>query len=187
MATTKKAAKKATTGGAAKKTGPRRRPTSRREISVRMYDVGFGDAFLLQIPDGNAVRRVLFDCGSIEASAAGGPMKGCVERIVRDVTDPDGVARIDVVVATHRHRDHVSGFDNAAWADVEVKEVWMPWTEHPTDKEARRIRELQSKVATGLSAAWAAAPPAAGAAPRPSARSREASSPMRWCSTTPRR
>jgi len=164
MATTKKAAKKATTGGAAKKTGPRRRPTSRREISVRMYDVGFGDAFLLQIPDGNAVRRVLFDCGSIEASAAGGPMKGCVERIVRDVTDPDGVARIDVVVATHRHRDHVSGFDNAAWADVEVKEVWMPWTEHPTDKEARRIRELQSKVATGLSAALAAAPPAAGAA-----------------------
>ena len=163
MATAKKAAKKAAAKKVAtKKVAPRRRP--RREMTIRMYDVGFGDAFLLQIPDGDKVRRVLFDCGSIEASEAGGPMKSCVERIVRDVTDADGVARIDVVVATHRHKDHVSGFDNPAWDDVEVKEVWMPWTEHPTDKEARRIRELQSKIAAGLNASLAAAPAAVGAA-----------------------
>ena len=149
---------------AARKTPRRPRAAPGRQLSVRMYDVGFGDAFLLQIPDGNRTRRVLFDCGSIEASNAGGPMKGCVQRIIADATDPDGVARIDVVVATHRHKDHVSGFANGAWAGVEVKEVWMPWTEHPTDKEARRIRELQSKLAAGLNAALAAAPAAVNAA-----------------------
>jgi beta-lactamase superfamily II metal-dependent hydrolase len=127
-----------------------------RHIRVRMYNVGFGDAFLVMIPDGSRVRRLLFDCGSIEASKTGGPMSDFVDKIIGDVTDSDGVARIDVVVATHRHKDHVSGFANAAWQAVEVKEVWMPWTEHPTDGEARRIRETQSRLALGLSLALAA-------------------------------
>src|SRR5689334_3541728 len=100
-------------------------------VTIRMYNVGFGDAFLVRIPDGNTERRILFDCGSIEA-AEGVEMKDIVEQIIADVTDADDVARIDVVVGTHRHKDHVSGFANPAWADVEVKEVWMPWTEDPT-------------------------------------------------------
>ena len=126
-----------------------------RHVTVRMYNVGFGDAFLVLIPEMDGERRVLFDCGSIEA-ASGRDMNSVVERIVRDVTDVDGVPRIDVVVATHRHKDHVSGFGNVAWDDVHVKEVWMPWTEHPSDGEARRIREVQSRLALGLQAALAA-------------------------------
>lgn len=134
-----------------------------REVSVRMYNVGFGDAFLVKIPRGNRELRVLFDCGSIEASPIGGKMSDIVRKIIADVTDPDGVARIDVVVATHRHKDHVSGFADDAWNAVEVKEVWMPWTEHPTDPDARRIREAQSKLALSLSLELEAAPPAVGA------------------------
>ena len=63
------------------------------------------------------------------------------------------MARIDVVVATHRHKDHVSGFAVEGWDDVEVKEVWMPWTEHPTDPDARRIRDVQAELAFGLNVA----------------------------------
>lgn len=123
-----------------------------REVTIRMYNVGFGDAFLVLLPDADRQRRILFDCGSIEASP-GVAMSSIVDRIVRDVTDADGIARIDVVVATHRHKDHVSGFGQAAWDKVEVKEVWMPWTEDPTDAEARRIRDIQSGLALGLQAA----------------------------------
>jgi beta-lactamase superfamily II metal-dependent hydrolase len=129
-----------------------------KHVTIRMYNVGFGDAFLVLVPDGQKQRRILFDCGSIDA-ADGLEMKDIVKRIVADVTDPDGVARIDVVVGTHRHKDHVSGFSNPAWDDVEVKEVWMPWTEHPTDPEARRIRNIQSRLALGLTAALAAKGP----------------------------
>jgi beta-lactamase superfamily II metal-dependent hydrolase len=136
-----------------KKTSTKGKNTSKasnsRQVTIRMYNVGFGDAFLVLIPDENQQRRILFDCGSIEA-APGVAMSRVVDRIVRDVTDADGVPRIDVVIATHRHKDHVSGFGQAAWADVEVKEVWMPWTEHPTDAEARRIREIQSRLALTL-------------------------------------
>jgi beta-lactamase superfamily II metal-dependent hydrolase len=123
-----------------------------RQVTIRMYNVGFGDAFLVLVPDGDKQRRILFDCGSIEA-APGMAMSRVVDRIVRDVTDAGGVPRIDVVVATHRHKDHVSGFGQAAWADIEVKEVWMPWTEHPTDAEARRIRDIQSRLALTLNIA----------------------------------
>jgi beta-lactamase superfamily II metal-dependent hydrolase len=122
---------------------------SSRQVTIRMYNVGFGDAFLVFVPEGNQQRRILFDCGSIEA-APGVPMSRVVDRLVRDVTDADGVPRIDVIVATHRHKDHVSGFGQAAWDGVEVKEVWMPWTEHPTDAEARRIRDIQSRLALTL-------------------------------------
>src|SRR5687767_9171728 len=131
-----------------------------RQVRIRMYNVGFGDAFLVLLPHGEKERRILFDCGSVQA-ADDLPMSSVVERIVRDVTDEDGVPRIDVVVCTHRHKDHVSGFGQEAWGNVEVKEVWMPWTEHPTDPEARRIRNIQSNLALGLEKTLAAKPPGA--------------------------
>ena len=124
-------------------------------VRVRMYNVGFGDAFLVFLPTPQGERRMLFDCGTI-GSAPGIPIEKVAKQIVTDVTDADGVPRIDVVVATHRHQDHVSGFAKQAWEPLEVKEVWMPWTEHPTDKLARQIRETQSGLAARLVARFEA-------------------------------
>jgi beta-lactamase superfamily II metal-dependent hydrolase len=124
--------------------------TDADHVTVRMYNVGFGDAFLVVFPDRERQRRVLIDCGSHSAGPGPRPMAEMVEQIVTDVTDHDGVPRIDVVIGTHRHQDHVSGFTNGRWADVEVEEVWMPWTEDPRDPEARSIRERQSSAARHL-------------------------------------
>jgi beta-lactamase superfamily II metal-dependent hydrolase len=135
-----------------------------RHVTIRMYNVGFGDAFLALIPDGDGERRILFDCGSIEA-APGLAMSSVVDRIVSDVTDAKGVARIDVVVATHRHKDHVSGFGLEVWGGVHVNEVWMPWTEDPADEEARRIREGQSNLASAINRALTNRSAALGAEP----------------------
>jgi beta-lactamase superfamily II metal-dependent hydrolase len=120
------------------------------EATIRMYNVGFGDCFLLRLPAEDGERKVLFDCGSHSASKRPRKMSEVVGQIVEDVRDADGTPRIDVVVGTHRHQDHVSGFSDEQWAEVEVREVWMPWTEHPTDPEARRIREEQSRTAHRL-------------------------------------
>lgn len=118
-----------------------------------MYNVGFGDAFLLLFPDRDRPRRVLVDCGMHSMGPGPRKMKEVVKQIVRDTTDADGKSRIDVVVATHRHQDHVSGFSQPLWSKVEVGEVWMPWTEHPIDPQARRIRETQSARANSLALA----------------------------------
>jgi beta-lactamase superfamily II metal-dependent hydrolase len=114
-----------------------------------MYDVGFGDAFLLLFSDGELrPRRVLVDCGSVAKNQL--PMPSIVPKIIDDVRDRDGTARIDVVIASHRHRDHVSGFASPLWSAVEVGEVWMPWTEHPTDTKAKEIRDKQIGLALAL-------------------------------------
>jgi glyoxylase-like metal-dependent hydrolase (beta-lactamase superfamily II) len=104
-----------------------------KAISIRMYNVGFGDSFLLRFPGTDRERKVLIDCG-VHASGPGPhPMSEVVDQIIQDVSD-GGKPAIDLVIATHRHRDHVLGFESAKWQDVEVGEVWMPWT------GTRRIR-----------------------------------------------
>jgi hypothetical protein len=127
--------------------------TDPAHVTVRMYNVGFGDAFLLVFPGDDRPRRVLVDCGSHAAGPGPRPIDDVVAQIVSDVTDDDGTARIDLVVGTHRHRDHVSGFAVSRWDAVEVGEVWMPWTEDPHDPVATRIRERQSALAVALNAA----------------------------------
>ena len=126
------------------------------EALVRMYNVGFGDAFLVRLPAGDGEVTVLFDCGSHASSPRHRSMDEVVGQIIDDVREKDGTPRIDVVVGTHRHKDHVSGFDDERWSEVAVGEVWLPWTEDPEDAEATRIRERQSATARRLAAALAA-------------------------------
>jgi beta-lactamase superfamily II metal-dependent hydrolase len=127
-------------------------------VTVRMYNVGFGDAFLITIPDGSKHHTILMDCGSISKAEKGDAIGDVAQKMVDAVTT-GGKARIDVVVATHRHKDHVAGFANGdIWKDVEVGEVWLPWTENPKDPEATRIRERQLKLTDALHRALAARP-----------------------------
>jgi beta-lactamase superfamily II metal-dependent hydrolase len=114
-----------------------------------MYDVGFGDAFVLFFPDGAATRTMLLDCGSIHAGDLGS-IDTVAKRIVADIEAETGAKHVDVVVASHRHKDHVSGFASSVWDQVDVGEVWLPWTEDPKDPDATRIRNKQASLALAL-------------------------------------
>lgn len=119
-------------------------------IRIRMYAVGFGDCFLIGFPGpaGSRERLMLIDCGVHTASkpAASIP-KEVIPDIVAQASLTGGSRRIDVVVATHHHLDHVSGFRVEGWDEVEVGEVWLPWTEDPDDPVAQSIRSRQSRQA----------------------------------------
>jgi hypothetical protein len=95
------------------------------------YRVGFGDCFLLRVEYGRAARHVLVDFGSTApASAAIGDQ---LVDVAKDVAERCG-GRLDAIVATHRHRDHVSGFAGRPWkviAGLRPRLVVLPWTEHP--------------------------------------------------------
>jgi beta-lactamase superfamily II metal-dependent hydrolase len=121
-----------------------------RNVTVRMYNVGFGDCFMVWFPGKERRLKILIDCGMHQAGVGPHKMSEVVHQIVTDALE-DGRSRIDVVVATHRHRDHVYGFEDAQWEAVEVREVWMPWTEHPNDPTARAIRDRQSRLGLQLS------------------------------------
>jgi beta-lactamase superfamily II metal-dependent hydrolase len=117
-----------------------------KEVSIRMYNVGFGDCFLMTIPTTDGDRRILFDCGTM--AKGNKSIDDVAKQVIGDLKPKK---RIDVVVCTHRHRDHITGFAKPGWESVDVGEVWMPWTEDPDDPEATRIRNAQTSLAAALS------------------------------------
>ena len=96
---------------------------------LRAYNVGFGDCFLLTFCYGTERRRILVDFGS-SAPPPGAPA-GYMLRIARDIA---AGGRLHAAVATHRHRDHISGFGGECGkiiASLAPEAVVQPWTEDP--------------------------------------------------------
>ena len=119
-------------------------------IEIRMYYVGFGDAFRVTVRKGDETFRMLVDCG-VHSQGHARDMKESVRNIIDDLTaDCGGTPRLDVVVATHHHTDHVSGFAVDFWEEVEVGEVWVPFIEDTTDPDAQSLLETQIKTAQKL-------------------------------------
>ena len=120
-------------------------------VTVRMYHVGFGDAFLVTVRRDGAVWRMLVDCG-VHRSGQAHPIADVVNAIIADLVAEagGGPPRLDVVVATHHHADHISGYARPEWEQVEVGEVWLPYVEDAEDPDAKKLRTAQSAAAKEL-------------------------------------
>jgi len=102
------------------------------QIQVRMYNVGFGDCFLLRIPTPQGERRMLVDCGYHSQGKGKFSDRELITQIKADLKGQP----LDVVVATHRHQDHISGFGEPdLWEGIGVEEVWLPFTANPEAAE----------------------------------------------------
>ena len=130
---------------------------SKYRARVRMYRHGLGDCFLITIPrKSGAPFQMLIDCGVLARKADF--ISGMVEHLRETVRHdhPDGKVRLDVVSATHEHKDHVSGFNQARSLfsnDFEFGSVWLAWTENLTVKEVEKIKAAKKKAADTLRAA----------------------------------
>ncbi len=141
MATRKAAVKKTAPKRAGAKASPR--------VRVRMYRQGLGDCFLLTMP-GAAGKpfHMLIDCGVVLGTAdPGTPMK----RVLNDIT-AETSGRIDVLVATHEHWDHISGFVQVQdlFEKLAIQNVWLAWTEDPKDKLAAKLRKERRTAENAL-------------------------------------
>ncbi|TAT71056.1 ComEC/Rec2 family competence protein [Rhizobium ruizarguesonis] len=121
-------------------------------MTVRHYCQGLGDCHLIRIKrKGPRDFFMLIDCG-VHSSVTGGP--GTIDAIVSDILTV--TKKIDVLVVTHEHVDHVSGFLSAAkkFAEFEeIGEVWMGWTENPADPQARQLDKFKGQAIALLSQA----------------------------------
>src|SRR5262245_29082887 len=107
-----------------KKPAAKKKPTKKSPltpkgaaIEMRMYNVGFGDCFLLRFPTSDGERRMLVDCGYHSQGVGKFKDAALVQQIKEDLKGEP----LDVVVATHRHQDHISGYgEKDIWKDIAV-------------------------------------------------------------------
>ena len=101
-------------------------------MTIRHYCQGIGDCHLIRLAGEEGPYWILIDFG-VHSSVKGGTE--VLRAIAKDILTQ--TKKIDLLVVTHEHWDHVSGFLYAAEA-LEDK-VWMPWTEDPQNPLARRL------------------------------------------------
>lgn len=119
-------------------------------VRVRMYRQGHGDCFLLTFKRSRGTKPffMLIDCGRKKGSTPADLKDKDIDMdAVIEALWVDTAGKLDVVVVTHEHEDHVSGFPKAGddthpFSKFHVEDLWLAWTEDGTDADANRFREL---------------------------------------------
>ena len=138
------------------------------KLQIRAFNIGFGDCFLLSFHYGPKTQKhMLIDFGTTrKPDNADSDHELNIAKKIKQLTKN----KLDVVVATHRHKDHISGFATrnkptaAEKSGDVIREcakdavVIMPWTEDPnapTDATGPRklafVRQLNSMNAFAAS------------------------------------
>ena len=118
------------------------------KLLVRVYDVGLGDCILCRIPkarehDGRLVDfHMLIDCGTWSEGALLTAALDNLADLLPDVGD--GRSRLDLLVVTHEHKDHISGIDPDAFKRFKIEAIWMNAAMNPEHRQAEQTQRLHS-------------------------------------------
>ena len=120
------------------------------KVAIRMYRGILGDCFLLRYLDAGITRHILIDCGVLQGVTGA---KQTMTRIVDDLQKTTG-GLLDLVVVTHEHHDHTSGFlyEQARFFgdDFRIGELWLAWTENSNDSQAVALHARFKKAKVAL-------------------------------------
>jgi beta-lactamase superfamily II metal-dependent hydrolase len=116
-----------------------------------MFRVGFGDFFLLSIPASPTAKHILIDCGVHAKDVKS--IRDAVTQMAKDCN-----SHLSLIIMTHRHADHISGFGTCSdiFSGITVDRVWMPWFEDCKNNDAKAIQAGFTTLATQLTARLAA-------------------------------
>src|SRR4030095_2670002 len=117
------------------------------KIRVRMYRQGLGDCFLLTVRTGPEPVHMRFACGTLAATTTAVRMRDVVANIASETK-----SHIHLLIATHEHKDHLSGFNSErkAFKPFKVDHAWAAWTENPADGLARDLKVFKNDLVSSL-------------------------------------
>src|SRR4051812_44158278 len=112
-------------------------------VRIRMYRQGLGDCFLVTFSPDDQPKHMLIDCGTLGATTTQVSMTD----VVKDIVDECG-GTLDVLIATHEHKDHLSGFNSEleAFNGLKVLRAWTAWTEDGSDELAQQISKCKDDL-----------------------------------------
>lgn len=126
-------------------------PEDSTGLRVRMYRVGFGDFFLVTVPSSSGPKHVLIDCGVHSKDTHS--IRAAVIHLAQETNK-----ELSLIIVTHRHADHVSGFSKCKdiFKDFKVGRIWMSFYENPEDSNAVALQANIVAKASQLQQALAA-------------------------------
>ena len=100
------------------------------KLEVLFFDVGQADSILIKSPDD---KIMLIDAGERET-----------KEDLRQMLIENGVQKIDVLVGTHPHSDHIGGMQYIV-ENFEIGAVYMPKVAHNTQTYEKLLKSIQKK------------------------------------------
>jgi hypothetical protein len=119
------------------------------QLLIRAYNVEVGDCIYCRIPKGHSAGGVvddfhlLIDCGSVGGIEH---LESAMKHLVGQLPVlADGRKRLDLLVATHEHKDHIVGFGLPVFEELAIGQIWMNAAmdlAHPQAKTAHALHAL---------------------------------------------
>lgn len=111
------------------------------QLLVRSYNVDVGDCIYVRVPNGNEDFHILIDCGSKGSKSI---LKTALEHLEQDLPVIAGTdkRRLDLVVATHIHEDHIKGFDAEDFKKIQIGHIWLSAVMDPAHPQADHTMHL---------------------------------------------
>ena len=95
-------------------------------LNVIFLDVGQGDSILIQTPTSSGRKNILIDAGMKSSLTDKG------KTVVVPVLKYLGINRIDLLIMSHPHDDHIGGMETVL-ASIPVSQVWDTYSNHDSE------------------------------------------------------
>lgn len=123
------------------------------KLLIRLFDVGLGDCIYCRVPKAHRDGRdfhILIDCGTLSSTSY---LSAAIENLKPSLPLIDGKLRVDLLVVTHEHKDHMTGFGMKLWDDFSFGAIWMNAAMDPNHPEAERAKKLHGFAAGAMAQA----------------------------------